>query len=202
MRRVVVWVWALVAVAAYSAPEQHSQEATATHQEASHASHGPAHVDLWKLANFALFVGTIGYLLRKKAGWFFQSRTAEIQRTMAEAARLREEAEQQCAAIEQRLANVSAEIEALRRRAQEETAAEEARFRAQIEQDVRKIQAEAEREIEAAAKAARRRLREQAAELAVSLAALQIRQQLSPEVEERLIRETIRDFQRRAPGVG
>ncbi len=201
MTRATVFLWTLMAMAAYSAPPQHSPDATAAHQEASHAAHGPAHVDLWKLANFALFVGALGYLLRKKAGWFFHSRTTEIQRAMAEAARLREQAEQRCTAIEQRLANVAAEIEGLRFKAREEAAAEEARFRAQIEQDVRKIHSEAQQEIEAAVKAARRRLREQAAELAISLAALQIRQRLSPEVEERLIRETVRDFERRAPGV-
>jgi len=39
--------------------------------ESHSAPHGPAHVDLWKLANFVLFLGVAVYFLRKPAGAFF-----------------------------------------------------------------------------------------------------------------------------------
>lgn len=183
--------------------QSHEAHTRAAEAESKHGgAHGPANVDLWKWANFLLFAGVLGYALRDKARNFFRSRTEQIRRDMAEAARLRQEAEQRCAEIEQRLAAVDAEIEGLRRKSLEEAAAEEARIRRQIELDVGKIQAEAEQEIEAMLKAARQQLRAEAAELAANLAAVQIRRRLSAEVDDRLIRETVQDFERRAPGVG
>lgn len=201
MRRVLVLV-ALCLLAVAAIPAQQESHTPPAHAESSHGGpHGPAHVDLWKWANFVLFAGVLGYALRNKARDFFRSRTEQIRRDMTEAARFKREAEQRCAEIEQRLANVGAEIEDLRRQARQEAAAEEARIRRQIQSDVAKIQAEAEQEIEALLKAARQQLRAEAAELAVEMAALQIRRRLSPEVDDRLIRETVQDFERRSPGV-
>ncbi len=180
----------LLLTAGASAAEQHA------------ASHGPAHVDLWKLANFVLFAGVAVYLLRKPAGAFFRSRTEEIQRAIREAAAFQEQAEARCAEIEQRLAGVSEEIENLRRQAAREAAAEQERFEQQMREDVRKIRAEAEQEIEAMVNSARQRLRAEAAELAVALAAEQIRQRLTPEDEDHWIRVMVEDLSRRKPGVG
>ncbi|MGC8793958.1 MAG: hypothetical protein ACP5U2_11260 [Bryobacteraceae bacterium] len=165
-------------------------------------SHGPAHVDLWKLANFVLFIGVLAYFLRKPAAAFFRGRTEHIQRAIADATRFQQEAERKCAEIEQRLAGVGAEIESLREQARQETAAEHERWRKQMELDVRKLQAEAEQEIAAMVKSARQRLRAEAAELAVTLAAEQIRQRLSPEIEDRWIQAMAEDLSRRKPGVG
>lgn len=198
-----VLLWTAVACMAWAGEAR--QSASADHPAEAHGSHsaghGPAHVDLWKLVNFVLFLGAMGYLLRKPAGEFFRSRTAGIQQALAEAARLHQQAEARCAEIEQRLANLDSEIDNLRGLVQDEAAAEQARLKAQIQEDVRKIQAEAEQEIAAAVKAARQQLRAEAAEMAVELAAVRIRQRLSPEVEDQLIRSTVRGFERRAPEV-
>jgi len=169
--------------------------------ESHGASHGPAHVDLWKLANFVLFVGVAVYFLRKPAVAFFQGRTEQIRRAIAEASRFRQEAEQRCAEIEQRLASVGAEIESLRRQAERESASEYERWRGQIQADVRKIQEEAEQEIAAMVKSARQQLRAEAAELAVALAAEQIRQRFTEETADRWIQTMARDLARRAPGM-
>lgn len=165
-------------------------------------SHGPAHVDLWKLANFVLFVGVAAYVLRKPAAAFFRSRTEEIQRAIREAAAQQQEAESRLAEIEQRLAGVAEEIANLRRQAAAEAAAERERLERQIRDEVRKIQAEAEQEIEAMVKSARQRLRAEAAELAVALAAAEIRQRFTAEDEDRWIRAMVDDLSRRTPGVG
>jgi len=166
------------------------------------ASHGPAHVDLWKLANFVLFLGAAIYFLRKPAGAFFRTRTEQIRRAIAEATRFRQEAEQRCAELERRLAGVGAEIESLRRQAEQETASEYERWRHQMQADVRKIQDEAEQEIAAMIQSARRQLRAEAADLAIALAAEQIRRRLGPETEDRWLNIMARDLARRPPGVG
>ncbi len=191
-------------LAALGLPAQQHPASVAQKQpeaEGHSAAHGPAHVDLWKLANFALFLGALAYFLRGRAAEFFRARSEQIRRDIQEAARLKQEAEERCAAIERRLAEVENEIEKLRRQAQEEAQAEEARLRRQIELDIGKIKADAEQEIAAAVKAARQQLRARAAELAVELAAREIRQGLTPEVEDRLLRRMVNDLERRAPGV-
>lgn len=165
-------------------------------------SHGPAHVDLWKLANFVLFAGAAIYLLRKPAGAFFRSRTEQIRRAIHEAAEYEQQAATRLAEIEQRLAGVSEEIESLRRQAAQEAAAERERLERQVRNEVRKIHAEAEQEIEAMVQSARQRLRAEAAELAVALAAREIRQGLTAEDEDRWIRMMVDDLSRRMPGVG
>jgi len=170
--------------------------------ESHSACHGPAHVDLWKLANFVLFLGVAVYFLRKPAGAFFRTRTEQIRRAIADAARFRLEAEQRCAELERRLAGVGAEIEGLRRQAEQESASEYERWKGWIEADVRKIQAEAEQEIAAMIKSARQQLRAEAADLAIALAAEEIRRRLGPQTEDRWIETMARDLTRRAPGVG
>lgn len=175
--------------------------AVALAAEGHGASHGPAHVDLWKLANFILFAGVAAYVLRKPAGAFFRSRTEAIQRAISDAAAYQQQAEARLAEIEQRRAGVSHEIENLRRQAAQEAAAEHERIEQQIRDEVRKIQAEAEQEVEAMVKSARQRLRAEAAELAVALAAGEIRQRLTAEDEDRWIRVMVDDLSRRTPGV-
>lgn len=201
MRRAALLAGIWLGAAAWIGAREHGAPGAEAPSGAEHAPGGPAHVDLWKLANFVLFVGVLGYALRQPAARFFRSRTAAIQEAIAEAARWHEQAEQRCASIEERLANLSAETDALRAKVHEEMAAEEERWRRQLEADLRKIQADAEQEIAAAVKAAEQQLRAEAAELAVGLAAMEIRRRLSPAVDERWIREMVRDIERRSPGV-
>lgn len=159
-----------------------------------------SHLDLWKLANLVLFAGVLGYALWKKAGGFFRSRSEQIRTGIAEAARLKQDAEVRYAAVERRLANLGADIERLRARAREEAAAEQARVREEMERDLKKIQAEAKREIAAAAQAARQELRAHSAELAVGLAAAKIRRRLTPEIQDTLVSSVVGDLERQAAG--
>ncbi len=153
---------------------------------------------LWKVANFAVLAGALGYFISKKAGAFFASRTAEIRRGIEEAWRLRKDAEARYAEIEQRLANIGADIDNLRKQAGEESAAEGERVRAETGRDMKKIQAQAEQEIAAAAKAARQELRAYAAGLAIELAERKIREQLTPDSDNALVDAMLHDLDHRA----
>lgn len=195
--------WLLPVAAAVIAINLAGQETSAPQgREHAQAGHGPAHVDLWKLANFALFIAAAGYLLRRRAGEFFRRRSEGIQQDIAQAARYYEQATAQCKAIEQRLANVEIEIEQLRQQAKQEVAAERERLLHQLQREAAKIQSDAEQEIQSLVKLARQRLREEAASLAVSLASGLIRQRLTPEDEDRLIHAVARDLEGRRPGMG
>jgi F-type H+-transporting ATPase subunit b len=155
-------------------------------EEGGKSAEGGASQLLWKMANFAILAGLLGYMIYKKAGAFFQSRTEAIRKDIEEAGRLRQEAEERAATIELRMRNLEAEIESLRAGARAEMTAESERLRQEAEAGFEKMRRQAEQEIASAAKAARHEVRAHAAELAVDLAAGKIRARMSPTTDEAL----------------
>jgi F-type H+-transporting ATPase subunit b len=125
--------------------------------------------------NFAIIAGGVLWFSRKSLPGLFRSRTASIQKAMAEARQASEEAKRRLTDIESRLGRLDAEIAAMRQQAERGTAEEEVRIKTATEEDIRKLAESAEQEILAAGKAARRELTRYAADLAVSLAQKQIR---------------------------
>lgn len=149
----------------------------------------------WEWANFILLAGGLGYLIGKNAGPAFDARGRRIRKDMVEAEEAKKDADARAAAVERRLARLSEEIAALREEAKHEEEAEHARFDRQIAAEVAKIEAHAEQEIEAAGKAARMELKRYAAELALVLAEQKLRGNISPEVEDRLVRGFVRNIE-------
>jgi len=171
-----------------------SEESETKHEQAQ------GHETLWKILNFAMLAGALGYLIRKKGPAFFRSRTEHIQRDLKESAKSSAEAANTYAEIERRLARLGAEIESLRTQAHAEFGTERERTRQETERRLRAIQMQSEQEIAAAAKAARQRLRAHTAELAVGLAAGRIRQQLTPEGDRALVDSMLHDLDERYSG--
>ena len=64
----------------------------------------------WKIFNFVLFFGVLGWLLRKPLGQFFRGRRESIAHQLAEATRQREEAERLQRDMETRIAGLETEI--------------------------------------------------------------------------------------------
>lgn len=131
----------------------------------------------WALVgiNFAIIAGLIGWALRKNLPGMFRSRTEAIRKSMDEARKASDDANRRLGEIGDRLSRLDAEVSGMRRTAEADAAAEEARIRAAAEDDRRKIVEMTEQEIEAAARAARRELKAYVADLAVSLAEKRIR---------------------------
>jgi len=124
--------------------------------------------------NFAIVAGVIVWASRKNLPAIFRSRTASIQKSIEEARRASEDANQRLAQIESRLGRLGDEIAQMRATSEKEAAAEEDRIKASAVEDAKRIVESAEQEIAAAAKAARRELTSYAADLAVTLATKQI----------------------------
>ena len=172
----------LVAVLLWSA-QAFSLSAAEEHGKSAEAE--PSQL-LWKIANFAILAGLLGYFIYKKGGAFFRSRTEAIRKDIEEAGRLRREAEERAAGIERRIENLQAEIESLRAGARSEMAAENERLRLETEAGFEKLRRQAEQEISSAAKAARHEVQAHAAELAVDLAANKLRARMTPATDEAL----------------
>jgi F-type H+-transporting ATPase subunit b len=146
--------------------------------------------------NFAVIAVTLIYISSKKLPGVFRDRTTSIQKAMQEARQASEGANRRLAEIEARLSRLDAEIGGMREAADKEAAAEEERIKAAALDDARKIVESAGLEIAAAAKAARRELTAYAANLAVSLAAKQIK--VDAATDQALVREFAQELSPKA----
>jgi F-type H+-transporting ATPase subunit b len=121
-----------------------------------------------KWANFLLLAGLLGYFVGKNGPPFFAARSAGIRKDMDDSLRQREQAEAKAADVDRRLAN--------------------------LENEIAKIQAHAEREIASAGKAARMALKRYSAELAMGLAEQKVRARMTPDAEDALVQGFVRDL--------
>jgi len=149
---------------------------------------------LWKWANFVLLAGALGYLIGKNAPAFFQSRSQQINKDIAEAREESRKAEARAAEVDRRLDNLESEIAALRDEAKQQAEAEARRVEQHTADEMARIQSRAEQEISSAGKAARLDLRRYAASLAVGLAEQKIRARLTPEAQDGLVRSFVRNL--------
>lgn len=157
--------------------------------------------EIWKWANFLILAGGIGYLIAKNAPAFFAARSRQIVEDMTGAQKLREEADARAADVDRRLANLDADIAALRSESQAEVAAETERLKAHSAAEMAKIQVQVKQEIDTAGKAARMELRRYAAHLAIELAQRKIEARMTPETEDRLVRGFVQDLENPPSGV-
>ena len=152
-------------------------------------------LQMWKWANFLVLAGAIGYFAVKNAGPMFSARSRRIRKDIMEAGEARQEAEARAAAVDLRLANLEAEIAALRAESQNEAQSETQRLEQHSAAEIAKIQERAQQEIAAAGKAARMELKRYSVELAIGLAERKIRDRMTPATEDALVRGFVRDLQ-------
>ena len=155
---------------------------------------------VWAWANFAILVGALGYLIAKKGGPWFASRSLAIRKGIADAEEIRASAQARAAEVDRKLAGLEADIEALRADMRHEQAAEAERVRKQTEADMVRIQEHAAREIDSAGSAARLELKRYAAQLAIDLAEQKIRRRMTPEVQAALVENFERNLDQPAAG--
>jgi F0F1-type ATP synthase membrane subunit b/b' len=118
------------------------------------------------LFNFAILAGALLYFLKSPIANYLGDRGTQIRSDLVRAAGMRTSAAAQAAAVEQKMAALPGELEALRKAGAEEVAAEEARIR-QIAEPRARLQEQARREIASQLKLAERQLVARTADLAV-----------------------------------
>jgi F-type H+-transporting ATPase subunit b len=190
---------AAFAVLLIAVPAGFAQEGESGSQQVATEEHGTMAGWLW--ANFLVLAGIGVYFWRKNAGPFFIARSKQIRRDLVEAADTHKEAEARVAEVERRLANLEADIAALRSESQQEARAEMERIRQHTAGEIAKIQEHAEREIATAGKAARTELKRYSARLALELAGQRIRERMTPETEEALAHNFVEELENTVSGV-
>lgn len=143
--------------------------------------------DIWRVVNFVIMAGAVGYLIVKNAGPFFAARSRKIREEIVQGEEARQEAERRAAEVDRRLANLEADIASLRAESEREAQHEFERMRERTAAEIAKIQAHAEQEIAAAGKTARAELKRYAAELAIGLAERKIRTRVNAETQDGLV---------------
>jgi F0F1-type ATP synthase membrane subunit b/b' len=184
----------LIAGLAACAPAAFAQEHEGSGKSSESKEGGEGNLTFWKWANFLVLAGGLGYLAVKNGGPFFAARSRTIRKGIVEAGDLRQEAEERAAAVERRLANLEAEIAALREESAKEAHSETQRLAEQTAADIAKIQIQAEQELAAAGKAARMELKRYSAALAIGLAEQKIRARMTPAAQDALVDGFVRDL--------
>jgi F-type H+-transporting ATPase subunit b len=145
----------------------------------------------FEVLNFAVLAALIVVFLGKALPKTFKERNSVIQKHLVDARVATEEASARMSGIEDRLAALDVQIAALKAQSEKDSAADEARMRASVEEEKAKILASAEQEIAAATLHAQRQLQQYAAGLAIEQAAKKL--VISAETDRRLVQ----DFARR-----
>ncbi len=147
--------------------------------------------EVFKWIHFAILAGGIGYVYLTWGRGAFAGRVERIGAAIKEATGAREAAERQLREAESRLANLEEEVSALRAAARREASAEGVRIRVATQKEAEKVAAAAQAEIEAAERAARVELKALAARLAVDGAEALLARQLTPKVQESLVKSFV-----------
>ena len=140
-----------------------------------------------KALNFALLVGALVYFLRSPLGAHIATRISQVRQDLVTAADLKKTASAQLAEIQQKMAALPAELDALRRQGAEDVKAERQRISQAAETERVRLLDQTRREIDMRLRVAKRELTEHAAQLAVQVAEQRIKRTITPDDQIRLV---------------
>lgn len=161
------------------------------------ASGGEGHADsgallkdfAYRCFNFALMVGLLAYFVTKPIRNGLKNRTAEIEKTLADAQAAKEAAEAKHREYSEKLAKATEEISEITAAIRREGELERDKIIAAAKDLAVKIEQEAENKASGVVAKARVELREEAASLAVELAEEMLKKQVSADDQKRLVDE-------------
>ena len=146
---------------------------------------------LKQAVNFLILAGVLVYFLRKPVSSFLKERSELLRKAIDDASKARAEAAEKLAAIENRTAKLADEIAGMNAKMDVEAAAEARRLQESVAAEISRIRTQSEFTGEQEVKKAREELRREASVLTARAAEELVRKTLSPEDQERLVRENI-----------
>ena len=151
---------------------------------------------VFRWLNFAIVLGVTVYVVVKWGGPYFRAKAEETTGKIAEGARAREAAERQREEIQKKLAGLEDEVKRLRAEAKRDAEAEAKRVRELARAEAEKIEQAAQMEIEAARRVAHLELKALAARLAVERAEALLLKEMTPQAETALFRTFVAELER------
>ncbi len=157
--------------------QEHAEPAKEGHEAAGHDGSDPTLPAKW--VNFAILASGLGFLAIKFGGPALKGQQQQILDKMSQASRRAEAAKVQADEMDKRISGLQVEVDAIRKKAATELAAEAARLEKETEQLLAKVEQTAEQEIASSAKFATQQLKATAAKLALDLASQKIRSRMT-----------------------
>jgi len=145
--------------------------------------------------NFGILVGVLVYFLRKPVASFLKERSELMRKSIDDAANARAEAARKLEAVDARMAKLSEEVAAMNAKMDAEAAVEAQALRDTVTAEIARIKKQAEFTGEQEVKKARAELQQEAALLSAKAAEELVRKSLSPEDQERLVKENIQKIE-------
>jgi F-type H+-transporting ATPase subunit b len=184
----VALLWLLLAATVpLAAAPQHETAAAAASGEKEPAHEQTLLQSVAKLANFGILAGVLVYFLRGPITSHLSSRALAIRQDLVTAAKMRNTATEQLAAIDRKLKTLPAELDALKQQGAQDVAAEQARIAEAAATDRDRLLQQTRHEIEMRLRVARRELTAHAAQLAVNVAEARIRRSITTDDQLRLV---------------
>lgn len=137
--------------------------------------------------NFAILIGLLVYFLRRPLANYMVDRSQQIRHALVEAKATREQASADLARLQQHLAALPAELDALKARGADEVKAEQARIKTAAAAERERLLAQTRREIDQQYRLAQRALVQETAEQAAAIARRTIERDITPADQTRLI---------------
>lgn len=147
--------------------------------------------EIWRFVNLAIFVGILIYILKKPLSEAFKARREIIRAELIKAEEAKKAALAKLTEVETKLAGADAEIDQINREAKNDIEVEKARLMAQAEAEAKKLKQQAENESVRVHQVAQLELRRFAAEESLRVAEEKLRERVTPETDNRLVKEGI-----------
>jgi F-type H+-transporting ATPase subunit b len=167
-------------------PPLRAQEA-GEHSQAEETSEESPLKTAWKWVNLVILLGGMGYLLRKPAIEFFETRKKEITFGLERAKIAQEESGRRMSEIERRLGRLSEEIASLRTQADAESAKEREKILADARRDVERLVDQSRQEVDRIARGIERDIRAKIADAVVDRAGHTLETQMTEDDQKRVV---------------
>jgi F0F1-type ATP synthase membrane subunit b/b' len=141
----------------------------------------------WKWINLLILLGGIGYLLKKPALEFFETRRKEITSGLQRAKIAEEESARRMSGIERRLARMSEEIAAMRTQADAESAKEREKILEEARRDVERLVDQSRQEVDRIARGIERDIKAKIADAVVDRAGHTLETQMTEDDQKRVV---------------
>ena len=164
---------------------------------AQEAEGGSAGMEIWKVVNFFILFGILGYLAKKHVAPLLTARSQEIRDGLAAGEKAQAEAQAKAKAVDARLHGLEEEIAGMRLSAHAEGEQEAARLKRDAQTESTRIREHAAVEMEFTSRQARLDVQRHAAKLAVDLAEKKVRERMSAATQDSLVGGFVMDLARR-----
>ncbi len=172
--------------------QEHAAQGSEKAGELPHEESSAAVVFRW--VNFLILFGGLGYLLKKPATEFFETRRRDISEGLNRAKTAQAEAQARMDEIEQRLGKLSTEMASLRVQAEKDSAVERERIVADAKGEVGRIVEQSRQEIERVARSIERDIKENLADKVIDRAGQTLRTEMTQDDHKRVVVRFIKNL--------